>query len=211
MSKGTNTKAKIITKSAELFNSYGYHGCSLSDIMTATKLQKGGIYNHFKNKDEIATEAFDYSYNRVIKRFRKLLGEANTPLQKLYTVIDAFASFADDPVVKGGGCPIFNTAMDSTNTHPKLKQKARMGIESLITYVEIKLREGMDAGVFRKDVDIKEFASLLIMTLEGAIIMSRVQDHDLSVRIASDFMKKHIQQKLLLTSDKRGAEKKSDS
>ncbi|MEM6522231.1 MAG: TetR/AcrR family transcriptional regulator [Bacteroidota bacterium] len=198
MKKGTDTREKIITKSAELFNFYGYHGCSLSDIMTATQLQKGGIYNHFRNKDEIATEAFDYNYNRVIKRFRKLLGEANTPLEKLYTVIDALASFVNDPVVKGGGCPIFNTAMDSTNTHPELKRKARLGIEGLVTYVEIKLQEGINAGVFKKDVNVKHFASLLIMTLEGALVMSRVQDDDLCVKIASDFLKKHIRNELLM-------------
>ena len=198
MSRGTDTKERIITKSAELFNSYGYHGCSLSDIMTATNLQKGGIYNHFKNKDEIAEEAFDYSYNRVIKRFRTLLGEAKSPLEKLYTVIDAFASFADDPVVKGGGCPIFNTAMDSTNTHPELKRKARLGIESLITYVEIKLNEGIAEGVFRPDVDVKLFASLLIMTLEGAIVMSCVQNNNYGVQTASKFLKNHIKSELLV-------------
>lgn len=201
MKKGTDTREKIITKSAELFNFYGYHGCSLSDIMNATQLQKGGIYNHFKNKDEIATEAFDYNYNRVIKRFRKRLSEASTPLQKLYTVIDALASFVNDPVVKGGGCPIFNTAMDSTNTHPALKRKARLGIEGLVTYVEIKLREGIDAGVFRKDINVKHFASLLIMTMEGALVMSRVQDNDVSIKIASSFMKKHIEKELLLASE----------
>ena len=200
MSRGTDTKERIITKSAELFNSYGYHGCSLSDIMTATNLQKGGIYNHFKNKDEIAEEAFDYSYNRVIKRFRKLLGEAKSPLEKLYTVIDAFASFADDPVVKGGGCPIFNTAMDSTNTQPELKRKARLGIESLITYVEIKLNEGIAEGVFRPDVDVKLFASLLIMTLEGAIVMSCVQNNNYGVQTASKFLKNHIKSELLVNS-----------
>ncbi|MEM9857296.1 MAG: TetR/AcrR family transcriptional regulator [Bacteroidota bacterium] len=202
MKKGADTKEKIITKSAELFNSYGYHGCSLNDIMAATKLQKGGIYNHFKNKDEIATEAFDYNYNRVIKRFRKLLGEVKSPLRKLYAVIDAFSSFANDPVVKGGGCPIFNTAIDSTNSHPELKNKARLGIEGLINYVEIKVKEGIVAGVFKKDVDAKGFASLLIMTLEGAIIMSRVQDNDYGVKIASDSMKQHIKRELLVVSEK---------
>lgn len=197
MKKGTDTKEKIIMKSAELFNSYGYHGCSLSDIMSATKLQKGGIYNHFKNKDEIAAEAFDYSYDRVLRRFRRLLGEATSPLQKVYTVIDALASFADDPVVKGGGCPIFNTAMDSTNTHPELKRKARLGIESLIKYVEIKLTDGIEAGIFKEDIDARKMASLIIMTLEGAIIMSRVQDSNYGVTIASKFLKNHVQNELM--------------
>ena len=49
MNKGEETRSLIIEKSAELFNTLGYNGCSLNEIMEATQLKKGGIYNHFKN------------------------------------------------------------------------------------------------------------------------------------------------------------------
>jgi AcrR family transcriptional regulator len=54
MSKGEETKAKILHQAAELFNQQGYAGSSISDIMRVTGLQKGGIYNHFSSKDELA-------------------------------------------------------------------------------------------------------------------------------------------------------------
>lgn len=198
MKKGTDTKEKIIVKSAELFNTYGYHGCSLSDIMEATKLKKGGIYNHFKNKDEIAVEAFDYNYNKVFKRFREVLNKARTPLEKLYKMIDAYVSFADDPVVKGGGCPIFNTAMDSTNSHPELKRKARLGIDGLLTYIRIKLNDGIKEGVFKPTINVDEVASLIFMTLEGGLVMTRVNDSRQFVDIASNFVKDYIKTNLVL-------------
>ena len=65
MNKGQSTREMIIEKSAELFNTRGYAGCSLSDIMAATGLKKGGIYNHFRNKDEISLEAFKFSFAQV--------------------------------------------------------------------------------------------------------------------------------------------------
>ncbi len=165
--------------------------------MEATKLKKGGIYNHFKNKDEIAVEAFDYNYDRVFRRFRKVLAEATTPLEKLYKVVDAYVSFADDPVVKGGGCPIFNTAMDATNSHPQLKRKARLGIEGLLTYIGIKLKDGIKEGVFRTDINVDEVAGLMIMTLEGALVMSQVNDSKEFVDIASRFVKDYIKNNLV--------------
>lgn len=198
MNKGSTTRENIIVKSAELFNTYGYHGCSLRDIMKATQLQKGGIYNHFKNKDEIAVEAFDYNYTKVFKRFREVLNEAKTPLEKLYKVVDAYASFAEDPVVKGGGCPIFNTAMDATNSHPELKRKARLGIDGLLTYIRIKLKDGIKEGVFKPSIDVDEVASLFIMTLEGALVMSRVSDSKKFVNTASAFVKNYIKTTLVL-------------
>ena len=53
MSKGEETKTRILQQAAELFNQQGYAGSSIADIMRVTGLQKGGIYNHFKNKGTI--------------------------------------------------------------------------------------------------------------------------------------------------------------
>ncbi|GAA0890429.1 hypothetical protein GCM10009122_01070 [Fulvivirga kasyanovii] len=196
--KELSTRERIIQQSAELFNTYGYHGCSLSHIMEATKLKKGGIYNHFRNKDEIAIEAFNYNYNRVIKRFRERLDKDKTSFDKLNSVIDVFVSLIHDPMVKGGGCPIFNTAMDSTNTHPELKAKAREGMKGLTKYVEIKLAEGIDAGEFKPDTDIKVVATLFVATLEGAIIMSRVNDNYACIELAANYLKDYISEKILV-------------
>ena len=67
MTKGEQTRREIVQKAAPLFNQKGYEGTSLSDLMKATGLQKGGIYRHFSSKEELATEAFDYSWERAAK------------------------------------------------------------------------------------------------------------------------------------------------
>lgn len=200
--KGPTTKENIIQKAAELFNTYGYHACSLTHIMEATQLKKGGIYNHFKNKDEIAVAAFNYNYDRVLKRFRDRLDEVERPTEKLFAVIDVFVSFVDDPMVKGGGCPIFNTAMDSTNTHPELKLKAKEGIKGLKKYIEIKLQAGVEAGEFKEGINYKEVSTLIVATLEGAIIMSRVDDNRECLEFASAYLRKYIADNLLVTLKK---------
>lgn len=198
--KGTTTREKIIQQASELFNTYGYHGCSLSHIMEATKLKKGGIYNHFRNKDEIAVEAFNYNYDRVLKRFRDKLNTDKTSFDKLISIIDVFSSFVDDPIVQGGGCPIFNTAMDATNTHPALKQKAKEGIQGLKKYITIKLEEGIAAGEFRADIKVHQVATLLISSLEGSIIMARVEDNRECVNYAAEYLKGYIKNSLLITA-----------
>jgi len=67
MSKAQETKMRIIEQAAALFNQQGYAGSSMSDLMRG--LQKGGIYNHFRSKDELALEAFDFAVNRVQSEF----------------------------------------------------------------------------------------------------------------------------------------------
>lgn len=188
-----STRDLIVSKAAELFNLHGYNGCSMSDIMEATKLKKGGIYNYFKSKDEIAVEAFNYSYNKTIDRFRSKLDLDRTAFEKLNSIVDVYASFLHDPVIKGG-CPIFNTAVDATDNHPELKERAKLGIASLQKYIEIKVEEAINNGEFTSDCEPVKIASLMIMNLEGAIIMWRVQGTDEHMKLAVDFLKEYLVQ-----------------
>src|SRR5260370_8662436 len=62
MTKGEQTRKKIVAAAAPIFNQRGYDGSSLNDLMEATGLKKGGIYRHFSSKEELAAEAFAYTW-----------------------------------------------------------------------------------------------------------------------------------------------------
>ena len=196
MQKGNNTKEHIVRQSARLFNMRGYHGCSLQDIMNATSLKKGGVYNHFKNKDEIAFAAFDYNFNKIITRFKDALEKCTSSKQKLFTLIDVFATFYADPVAEGG-CPMFNTAVDSTGTHPDLTLKAREAINTLKRYIEIKIDEGKETGEFQVHIKSEELSTLIILTLEGALIMSRVNNDQGPIDAAVKHLRTVIESSLI--------------
>jgi TetR/AcrR family transcriptional regulator, transcriptional repressor for nem operon len=194
--KGVETKEKIISKSAELFNLYGYHRCSLQDIMDATNLKKGGIYNHFKNKDEIALAAFEYSFNLVLKRFRDRINPCTSVTQKLYAIIRTFADYIDDPVFKGG-CPLINTALDTTDSYPALRDKAKEALNKLETYISIKLKEGIASNEFKSTIKPDEVASFMIATFEGAIIVARLNDNNKYLKLAVRHMEEYIQREII--------------
>ncbi len=195
--KGLNTKELIIRKAADLFNTHGYYGCSLSDIMKATKLQKGGIYNHFKNKDEIACAAFDHSFGLILKRFRKQLDVVKSPTDKLESIISVFISFHNDPIA-AGGCPILNTAAEVTESLPELQKKAKDAVDMLRNYIQIKIKEGQSAGEFYELIDSDKFASLMVSTLEGALLFSRLSQDETHIHIAAEHLRQHIKNTLLL-------------
>jgi len=80
MSKGEQTREMILAQAAQLFSRQGFFGSSLSDIMQETGLEKGGIYNHFSSKEQLALEAFDYAYTLLINAFAAILQERRMPL-----------------------------------------------------------------------------------------------------------------------------------
>jgi len=49
MTKGEQTRKKIVEAAAPIFNQHGYEGSSLNNLMEATGLKKGGIYRHFSS------------------------------------------------------------------------------------------------------------------------------------------------------------------
>ena len=58
--KGEATRRLILERAAPVFNQRGYAGASMSELVEATGIEKGGIYNHFGSKEDLAVEAFDY-------------------------------------------------------------------------------------------------------------------------------------------------------
>lgn len=197
MTKGEQTKELILEKSAELFNLYGYNQASMSDIMEATGLKKGGIYNHFANKDEIAKAAFERAFEKVIRRFRSRLDIETTSKGKLNAIIDVFQSFYNDPVYQGG-CPIYNTAIEATDAYPEIKNRAIDAVSTLHAYIEIKLREGIEQGELNKAVDVSQIATFMMTTLEGALILSRVYNNHVHVDRAVSFVRSYLNEHVFL-------------
>src|SRR5258708_40112262 len=97
MRKGEQTREFILERAVELFNIQGYSGFSLSDIMQATGLQKGGIYNHFVSKENLALEAFDYGFDLAQKRMAETLKDKRDPVDRLFGIIQFFQNYLELP------------------------------------------------------------------------------------------------------------------
>jgi AcrR family transcriptional regulator len=54
--KGGETRARLVESAAALFLERGYSATSLSDLIAAAGLTKGGFYFHFASKAEVALE-----------------------------------------------------------------------------------------------------------------------------------------------------------
>src|SRR5207302_5487242 len=167
MRKGEQTRQEIIRKAAPLFNQRGYEGAALSDLMKATGLEKGGIYRHFESKQQLAAEAFDYAWKLAMDtRFEGTEGISNT-VDRLKQIVRNFRDRRAGLVA--GGCPLLNTAIDSDDSNPKLRAKARQALSSWLDRLQAIAEEGQRLGELRADVDCAKLATLIVSTLEGSL------------------------------------------
>ena len=195
MGKGEQTREVIIERAARLFNQQGYLGASLADIMRATGLEKGGIYNHFGSKEELALEAFDYSIELVNQRIRNAVHANRNTLNRLVAIIESFGMTAYDPLLPGG-CPILNTIIKAGDSQPALKARAEAALERFFDSLRYTMRLGIERGEMRPDAEIQKLASLIVASLEGAIMVSQVYNDPAHMFAVIEYLKNHLEQTL---------------
>ncbi|WP_088890326.1 TetR/AcrR family transcriptional regulator [Leptolyngbya ohadii] len=173
MPKAEETKARIIKQAAALFNQQGFAGSSMADLMQATGLQKGGIYNHFRSKDELAIEAFDFAVDRMRQRFRIALQGKRHAVDRLIALLSVHANILDDPPVPGG-CPILNTAVESDDTHPALRDRAQRAMNDWRSLILQIVEKGIVRGELLPTLKAEQVATILIATIEGAVMLTKL-------------------------------------
>ncbi|WP_448265335.1 TetR family transcriptional regulator C-terminal domain-containing protein [Nostoc sp. DSM 114159] len=195
MSKGEETKTRILEQAAELFNQQGYAGSSMSDIMRVTGLQKGGIYNHFQSKDELALQAFDFAIARIKQHTRFALRSKHHAVERLQAIIAVFSSFAENPPIKGG-CPLLNTAVESDDAHPALRQRAQQAMNSWLHLICRIIEKGIKKGEIRPEVSADEIATIIIATLEGGIMISKLYGDSIHIHRVINHLNQYLKTSL---------------
>ena len=189
MTKGEQTRRKIVEAAAPIFNQRGYEGSSLNDLMEATGLKKGGIYRHFASKEELAVEAFDYTWGAAWNaRLLHVDGKANG-IEKLKQLI---ANFVEHRSPVAGGCPILNTAVDADDGNTVLRARVAKALRSWLSRLQVIVEQAREHRETRPGVDAKAVATLIVASLEGALMMSRLQRNDEALRRIQSHLNRYL-------------------
>ena len=205
MRKGEQTRQEIIRKAAPIFNQQGYDGAALSDLMKATGLEKGGIYRHFESKQQLAADAFDYAWKIAMETRFEGTQEISNRVDRLKQIIRNFRDRRAGLVP--GGCPLLNTAIDSDDGNPQLRGKARRALSSWLDRLKSIAEEGKQRGEVRTDVESAELAALIVSTLEGSLMVSRLKRQDEPLNMACRYLEQCLETKVRARESKDRAEK----
>lgn len=191
MSKAERTRQYIIEKAAPIINRKGMAGASLSDIMEATGLAKGCIYGNFENKDEICLEAFNYLSQSYSERLQKYLQGFSGNKAKLLAYLDFSmdGSFRDE----FGGCPVINFGAESDDTHPAIRERVQQVIHASRAFIRNLLQKGVESGEFKPTLDCETQALKIYVLLEGAVIISRIENNKTELEQILNLIKTEIE------------------
>ena len=166
--KGEMTRRKIVEKSLQLFSVKGFFNTSISDILHATGLTKGGLYGHFPSKEEIWYEVYD----EAVMIWRKIVfagvAESKDPLARIEKVVynDLICYLGAE--VFAGGCFFLNMLVELTGQSSRMSRHILRGFVRLSMLLQRWLKEAEEKGVIRPGLNHREIANFIVISVNGA-------------------------------------------
>ncbi len=195
VSKAERTRKLIIEKSAPIFNQLGYGDTSLSTICKSTGLTKGAVYGNFKDKNELALEAFNFILHKSIFPLVDQINSVNSPKIKLIIVFDYYRKYYKR-TLELGGCPILNVGMDTTHQNPELRKRVSEIIAKLIFGIENIIIGGQKSEDFKSSLEANRYAKRIYSMIEGSIFTALMQKDEAHITEMMDYLDNMVQTEL---------------
>jgi TetR/AcrR family transcriptional repressor of nem operon len=165
-------KEKIIYESMKLFSSKGYLSTSIHDIMEKANSSKGGLYNHFKSKEDIFFAVL--SEARKIWRQRNLAGldKIEKPVAKVKKLLENYSDrYLKDKKTFPGGCIFVTLSVELDDQKPIFSQELNEGFVRLKGMIRRLLDQGKESGEIRQDVNTESVTEMIFSGMLGASVI----------------------------------------
>jgi AcrR family transcriptional regulator len=166
--KGTRTRRKIIENSLQLFSVKGYYNTSVSDILDATGLTKGGLYGHFASKEDIWYAVYDEAVSIWKGLVFKGIRNDSDPLERVEKFIENDLIHYLGADVFEGGCFFLNMLVELSGQSASMSRQILRGFVRLSALLRSWLQEAAQKGLLKEALDLKETANFIIISLNGA-------------------------------------------
>ncbi len=139
------TRAKIVETARILFNRHGFNGVSIDMVMQEAGLTRGGFYNHFKNKEELFSEAV---ISFLMGRGAEWRADAGVDVTNLspemaHQMIDAYLSDAHLGDLDGQ-CPMIALPSDIARGGVAAQQSFQQLLDAMVWLFETNMEDAPD-------------------------------------------------------------------
>jgi TetR/AcrR family transcriptional repressor of nem operon len=193
MSKADRTRQFIIEASAPIINKKGMAGTSLSDIMEATKLAKGGIYGNFESKEEICMESFLYLRSQLANKLDTAVTQGMSAKTRLFNILNVYEN--DKNMMDG--CPILNFGIEADDTNPVMKEQVKTAIRSAQKRLFTIIENGIQNNELSAEINAEHFSVKVFAMIEGGILCRKILGNNQQMIIVLNSIKDEFEKYVL--------------
>lgn len=171
LSTREGTKDRIVEASRELFFEQGYNATGMAQILSKAEANSGSLYHFFPTKEDLLVA--------VLEKYRAMLcpmviepakEHAVEPIDRIFAVLHGYRMLLEMTEFRLG-CPIGNLALEVTNSHPRARKLLEENFDGWLREVAEFVRSAK--GQLPESADPERLATLLLTTMEGAVMLAR--------------------------------------
>ena len=171
--KGERTRERILAEARLLFKQKGFGATTINDLLDASGTTKGNLYFHFSDKEAVALEVL----RREQQSFYGFLEQAFSGRPAAAGLDHFFHQALEKHRQQGfvGGCLFGNTALETSDTAPLFAGLVQDVFTEWIKVFAEQIAAAQVAGEIRTDIPPGDLAEMVVATIEGGIMQSRLQ------------------------------------
>lgn len=158
-------KDLILNAAREIFLSEGYENTSIRKIASRIEYSPGVIYLHFKDKDELFLALHDKAFECKMKALFHSVQDIADPLERLQATGKSYLQYGIDNPQDYELMFILSCTMEALATKEEFWKDGAMAINML----KENIKACIDAGYFRKDINLDEISLLLWSQVHGLV------------------------------------------
>jgi TetR/AcrR family transcriptional regulator, fatty acid metabolism regulator protein len=152
---------QIIDAAVIVIAENGYHQAQVSKIAKQAGVADGTIYLYFKNKEDILISVFEEKMAVFIDRLQPII-EADLPAtEKLKLMINSHFKVQTDNKHLG-----IVTQLELRQSNKEVRAKINAILKGYLDQIDQILKEGVDTGEFRADMDIRLARQCIFGTID---------------------------------------------
>lgn len=168
-------REKLLDEGLKVVLAQGYTGASVRDIVRAAGVPQGSFTNHFTSKEAFAQEVLDLYFSLVRGNIEKTLrNDSLPPLRRLHAWFDLQIAFLKKREFRTG-CLIGNFSVEVGDQSESIRQRLNGFFKEIQGSIIYCLKAAVDAGELTAATDIREIASFLYSSWQGAVLQSKVE------------------------------------
>jgi AcrR family transcriptional regulator len=168
--RGGETRRRILDVAARAFADRGYTGTSLSDVLKASGVTKGGFYFHFPSKEALALATLRYKQEQWSGTVMAAVLRCPRAVDQLDAMVEALCTLHE----QDDSCRVINRlCAELGDEHPELRPQLRTQLTTWVDMVAAVIRNGQDEGDIRPDVEPLVAAEVAVESFIGVEVVSQ--------------------------------------
>jgi AcrR family transcriptional regulator len=157
VSKGEQTRERILEKAWQLASREGLSGLSIGKLASELGLSKSGLFAHFGSKEGLEVEILRATADRFTQQVIRPALSAPRGVPRLRRMFENWLRWANDPE-QPGGCVILAAAAELDDSEGPQRDFLVVAQTGLLAMLAKAAQLAVDEGHLRADVDTEQFA-----------------------------------------------------